>query len=518
MHEKIQKIIQLQQKQYIQEAKNGYIELLNETHLPGDMYIIYANLGNILYSEKDYEKARKYYESALSYDNKDGEIYYNIAMTFLMVEELEKARDCLLKAIELNPKYFSAYVNLGVVNKNLDLIDEAVLCFETAIDINPDVADAFYNYANVFLKKEQFNAALTLFSKALTLEPKNFYKIYYSMGLVYQSKCQYSLALGCYDKSLESKKDYADARFAKATISLLMGDFKNGWRDYGYRWDASNDLKIPDYTAKRLQNFQEVENKKILVQQEQGYGDNIQFVRYVYKLVELNAQVYLAVTDPLYRIFSSIPYINLLKSGDVVGNIDYFTPLLDLPRIFYDFQDELLCKTKYIDFIREDIFEVRDKNKFNVGFVWRGNPGHKGDKKRSVALENFEILFKNEGIDFYSLQYENSEELDEYVKIHNNIYDCKNLISDFNDTANIIWNLDLVITVDSSMVHLCGALGKKAYLILGKNNDWRWLLNRDDSIWYDSVKIFRQDELGFDKVFERIALSVSRDCLHKSAL
>jgi len=510
MHKRIQELIQLQQKNLVEEAKNGYIELLKENLLPNDIYIVYVNLGSIYFVEKDYEKAKNCYDKSLDFNNKNEKTFYNIAMTFLVIEDLEKAKEYFLKAIELNPKYLNAYINLGIVNKRLELVDEAIFCFETAIDIDPNEADIYYNYANIFLKTEQYNTSLIFFKKALELNSKDTHKIYYSMGFVYQNKNQFDLAMKYLNKSLEYKKDYPDAHFAKATINLLMGDFENGWRDYEYRWDANNELKRPDYVVKWLKNPQEAKNKRILVQQEQGYGDNIQFIRYIYKLVELNADIYLAIRDPLFRLFSSIPNIHLLKNSDVVEDIDYFTSLMDLPRIFYDFQDELLYKDRYIDFIKENIFEVKNKNRLNIGFVWRGNPIHKGDKKRNVPIKDFEILFKNQNIDFYSLQYENSEELEEYTKSYNNIYDCKDLINDFNDTANIISKLDLVITIDSSMVHLCGALGIKTYLILGKNSEWRWLLNRDDSIWYKSVKIFRQENLDFEKVFGAIVLSLKK--------
>ena len=426
-------------------------------------------------------------------------------MTFLQTNVLERAKEYFSKAIELNPRYLNAYINLGIVNKRLELVDEAIFCFETALDINPNEADVHYNYANIFLKNEQYNTALIFFRKALELNSKDAYKIYYSMGFVHQNKNEFDIAMKYYNKSLEYKKDYPDAHFAKGTIELLMGDFKNGWKEYEYRWDSNNELKRPTYGVKWLQTPDEAKNKKILVQQEQGYGDNIQFVRYVYKLLELNAEVFLAVRDPLLKLFTSIPKVHLVQNNDTVENIDYFTSLMDLPRIFYDFQDEFLYKDKYIDFIKEDIFEVKNKNRLNIGFVWRGNPAHKGDKKRNIPINNFEKLFALSNCDFYSLQYENDEELDKYLLVYKNIYKCKDLIKDFNDTANIITKLDLVITIDTSMIHLCGALGVKAFLILGANCEWRWLLNRDDSIWYKSIKIFRQNSISsFNELFENI--------------
>ncbi len=481
-------------------AKNTFISFLQNK----DDKVLYFNLGNDFFYKKDFVSARENYFKSLQYDTKNEKAFFNIAMTFIQTQEIEKAKEYFLKAIDLNPKYLNAYINLGIVNKRLELVDEAIFCFEKALDINPNEADIYYNYANIFLKTEQYNTALFFYNKSLELGFKDIYKIHYSLGLVYQNKNEFDKAMNYFNKCLEKKSDYADAHFAKATIDLLKGDFKNGWKEYEYRWDAQNELKRPKYEVNWLQTPEQAKNKRILVQEEQGFGDNIQFIRYIYKLIQLNAEVFLAIRTPLYKLFSNIKGITLVENNQFVENIDYFTSLLDLPRIFYDLQDEFLYKDKYIDFIKEDIFEVKNKSKLNIGFVWRGNPAHKGDKKRNIPIKNFEKLFKLENCDFYSLQYENDEELDEYLTEYKNIYKCKDLIKDFNDTANIVTKLDLVITIDTSMVHLCGVLGVKTFLILGINSEWRWLLDKNDSIWYKSIQIFRQENHNLKEIFKKI--------------
>lgn len=507
MDKKVLEVIDIHLSGDTKKAKELYQNLLFEKLSSEDLEAVCVNLGNIFFLEKNYQKAKEYYLNSLSHNTKNHKIYYNLAMVFLYEENLQKAKEYFEKAIDLNPKYLNAYINLGVTNKKLDLLEESIECFENALDINPNEADIYFNYANVLLKKEQYFIALEFFKRALELNSKDRYKIYYSMGLVYQNKNLYDLAIRYFDESLKYKKTYADAHFAKGTMLLIKGDFKNGWDEYAYRWEANNELKRPTYKVNWLKDTN-VANKKILVQQEQGFGDNIQFVRYIYKLIELKAEVYLAIREPLFRLFSTIPNIHLLKDSDVVENIDYFTSLMDLPRIFYDFQNEFLYQDNYFSFIKENIFEPKNKNRLNIGFVWRGNPVHKGDSKRSIDLSNFEVLFQNQNMDFYSLQYENSEELDPYLNKYKNIFDTKHLIKDFNDTANIVSKLDLVITIDSSMVHLCGALGVKTYLILGKNSEWRWLIDKDESIWYKSLKIFRQKGKNISEVFYNIIFSL----------
>lgn len=502
---KISQAFQFQSQGMFSQALEIYEKLLENELSKNEYEVVFSNIGNIFFLKKDYNKAQDYYYKALGYNDNNEKIYFNIAMANLNKNLLPQAKEYFQKAIDINFNYLNAYINLGIVNKKLELYDEAIICFEKALDLNPNEPDTYYNYANVLMKKEQYNISLAFFQKALSLNSKSIHKIYYSMGLVHQYKLNYIKALEYFNKSLQLKTDYADAHFARATILLLMGDFKNGWNEYFYRWEATNELKKPDYQIKWY-GGENLENKTILVQEEQGFGDNIQFIRYVSKLTKnKNTKVYLALREPLQRLFSNINNIEIISNNQYLQNIDYFVSLLDLPRIFYKDQNEFLFKDKYLEHLKEDIFDVKNKNKLNIGFAYRGNPKHKGDKKRNVSLSYFEKLFKLDFCDFYSLQYENDEDLESYLNTYKNIYLCKNIIKDFNDTANIVCKLDLVITIDSALVHLCGALGIKTFLILNKNSEFRWLLNRDDSIWYNSLRLFRQGEdFTLNKVFEKI--------------
>lgn len=491
MNKKLESIIKSHLDGKLFEAKEEYLNLISS--LSGeDLEICSINLGNIFYLNEEKDKAKEYYQNALSLNSNNEKVYFNLAMVYFSEENLEKAKEYFLQALEINPYYLSAYINLAIIYKKLEFFDEAINCYEKALSLEKNDGDIYYNYANVLMKKEYYNNAIIFLEKSLTLNSKKIYKTYYSLGVVYQNQGLYKKALEFFNKSLEHKKDYADAHFAKATILLLFGDFINGWREYSYRWDAKNELQRPTYKVNWF-NGQSLKNKRVLVQQEQGFGDNIQFIRYVDRLVADGATVFLAIKKELHRLFSSIKNINIVGDSDIVENIDYFTSLLDLPNIYSKDQKEFFYKDKYLAFIKEEFFELKGKNKLNIGFVWRGNPSHKGDKKRSIDLKYFEILFQNSDVDFYSLQFDNSEELNEYKNKYDNIYDCKSYINDFNDTANIVSKFDLVITIDSSMAHLCGALGIKTWLLLNKFPEWRWLLNRDDSIWYKSLELIRQD-------------------------
>lgn len=507
LHKKVLNAIDVHLSGDLKKAKSLYKNLLLETR--GEDYVaVCLNLGNIYYLSKEYDEALVFYKKTLKADSTNEKTYYNLAMVYMSLNMLLEAKENFIEAISLKKDYLNAYINLGIVNKKLELYDDAVKCYEKALEINPKELDIYYNYANTLMKKEQYFTALEFFKKGLTSKAKNLYKTYYSIGLIYQHKLDFKNAIENFDKSIELNNKYYDAYFARGTVHLILGDFKKGWIDYSHRWEASNDLDRPDYKVKWYQG-ENLENKTILVQEEQGFGDNIQFIRYISFLCQKNTTVYLALRKPLQKLFSSIPKVKIVSNSQTLNNIDYFVSLLDLPKLFYKHQEQIQNMQNYISFKKEDIFEVNDTKKINIGFVWKGNPNHKGDKKRNIPLENFKELFELRNCHFYSLQYENSDELDEYFKIYKNIFDTKHLINDFNDTSNIVSKLDLVITIDSSMVHLCGALGIKTFLLLGSNSEWRWLLNKDKSIWYKSIKIFRQGETFVWKhLFKKIILEI----------
>ena len=510
MNKELKTAIDLQISKDVLNAKKLYKHLIKILEKE-DLEIAYINLGNIYFEENKTQEALELYNKALIVNPYNEKTYFNIAMIHLEDKDFEESRSFFLKAIALKKDYVNALINLAIVSKRLDYFDESVVYFKQAIVYDKKNPDIYYNYANTLIKQEKHLEALFFLDKALEFSFSDKSKILYTKALIYQNKNLYLEAFELLQKAIIYKKDYPNASFAIGTIQLLYGDFKNGWKNYEYRWDASNDLERPNYDVKWY-NGEDLTNKRILVQQEQGYGDNIQFIRYISKLTQKNTVVYLAIKEELHKIFSFIPNITIVSDNTTVEKIDYFTSLLDLPRIFYNNQDEFLYKDKYLDFIPDNKFKLKNNRKLNIGFSYRGSPLHKGDKKRNIPLDEFEVLFKNQKVDFYSLQFENNEELIAYQKKYSNIYDCKKYIKDFNDTANIVNKLDFVITIDSSIVHLCGALGVKTILVLGENTEWRWLLNTNKSIWYNSISLYRKYTY---KSFERLFDKLNNDLLKK---
>jgi len=479
-------------KDRLEDAKYIYLELNNTKLNNKDSEILFVNLANIYYSQNNKIDAIYYYKKANDI-NENSKTYYNIGVSYLLLDDYKNSKFFFKNAIRLDDKYIKAYINLGITYKKNDEALLSIPYFKKALLLNDLDPDITYNYANSLLSIDKFDQTIKLLQRTLELDCK-YEKAYYTLGLTYQKLGEYGKALNSFDEAIKLNEKYHDAHFAKSTILLILGDYENGWKEYYHRWDAKNELKRPCYNVKWW-NGEDLKGKRILVQQEQGFGDNIQFVRFVPLLYSLGATVYLAVKDELYDLFESLDNINLVRDKDNVDNVDYFTSLMELPRLLYDQSNQFITSKKYLNSKNNstDIL-IKDKKKTNVGFVWQGNKNHAGDKKRSISLKEFEPLFLNNNFNYYSLQFENDEkiQLKKYIKKYKNIFDITDCISDFNDTSNFVKKLDYVVTIDSAMAHLCGSLGLRCYLLLYSHAEWRWLLNTDKSPWYDSITILRQ--------------------------
>ncbi len=510
MNTKLQEANVLYSKNYTKNDENIYLDILDDLD-KDDLEMACINIGTIYYKKSDYIKSKKYYTKALNLNSLNEKIYFNLAMIDLTQKNYDKSIINFKKALNIKNSYINAYINIAIVYKTINDLEKSEYYFKEALKYDKKNSDLYYNYANTLIQKDEFKNAIFCLKQALLFNTNNKSDIYYSFSLVYQNLNLYKEAYLYNIKSLEYDKTNSNAIFAKGICELILGDFKNGWKHYEARWEANNVLRRPLYKLLWYKG-ESLENKSILVQEEQGFGDNIQFIRYISKLNQKNTKVYLAIRKDLHKLFSFLPNVIIVSDDEKLENIDYFTSIMELPRIFYKNQNEFLYKDKYIRFVKNDKFKIKNANKFNIGFSYQGSTLHKDNEKRNIDLKYFKILFQNQNFDFYSLQYDNNEEIKNYQNKYSNIYDCKKYIEDFNDTANIVSKLDLIISIDSSLVHLCGALGIKTWLVLGYNSEWRWLLNTNKSIWYNSVIIHRQKiKDNFFEVFDRMLFNLKKE-------
>jgi hypothetical protein len=360
----------------------------------------------------------------------------------------------------------AAITDRGVALAEMERFDEALTAHERALAIEPHVLGARVNRGNALLKLGRLNEALDNYTAALAIEPDN-----------------------------------ADANFNAAVTRLCQGDLRQGFKQYEYRWQtkALRSLR-PDYPQPMWNGERNLHGKTVLLLHEQGLGDALQFVRYAPLVAALGARVLLAVPSPLKLLMASLPGDPLvLTDGQPVPDFDLYCPLMSLPLAF---GTELATVPASIPYLRPyqerlDKWRARlpDNGRLRIGLCWAGSKGHMNDRSRSIPLQHFARLLSVPGLDFISVQKDVSD-ADAAILRERGVAQLGRDFEDFCDTAAVVAMLDLVITVDTSVAHLAGAMGNAVALLVAFSPDWRWMLNRTDSPWYPTVRLFRQTSIG----------------------
>jgi tetratricopeptide (TPR) repeat protein len=356
----------------------------------------------------------------------------------------------------------------------------------------------------VLLKQGKYREAEKNYKSALELD-KNYNDAKTNYGALLLELGQIEEAVKQYDEVLQNDPSNSTAHFNKAVALLLSGKLEEGWKEYDWRFYKGN-VEKPEF-AKPEWKGEDLTGKTILVHDEQGVGDSIQFVRFLKLLKEKNTNVVFKCRKVLINLYKNLDFVDELVDLTETYNAeyDYEISLLSLPHVLKIDLNNIPLSDSYLNIDAELTENWKNKlsgiEKLKVGLVWKGNPNHEFDFKRSVSLREFKNILKNDNIVFYSLQKENSQ-----TELKNTgIIDLSTDFSNLEDTAAAIAEIDLVITVDTAAAHLAGALGKEAWVLLPNIPDWRWLLNRDDSPWYSSIKLFRQEEPGkWENVFADI--------------
>ena len=291
---------------------------------------------------------------------------------------------------------------------------------------------------------------------------------------------------------------------------MSLQDFENGWELYEWRWKRENfTSRKRNFSQPLWLGVESLANKTILLHAEQGLGDTIQFCRYIPLVKKLGARVLLEVPKPLMELLEDFEGVDeLLEAGKKLPEFDYQCPLLSLPLSFKTELNAIPSPTPYLQSNAEKIMvwsqRLGAKSKHRIGLVWSGSTIHKNDSNRSLALADL-INYLPQNFEYVSLQKE-VRERDNEVLANSAIKNYSQQLIDFTDTAALCDLMDLVISVDTSVAHLAAALGKPTWILLPFISDWRWMLDREDSPWYESVKLYRQGEdREWEPVFERVA-------------
>ena len=476
------------------------------------------------------QDALRDFESALALVPGFFGAFLNMGLVLKKLGDPKAALAALDQAVTLNPSYAPAHSNRAAVLLDLDEAAEALAAAERAIALAPGFAEAWNNKGLALLVLEQPDAALESFGQAVRCDPANATAHYNAagehwkrgdyaraaeayrlslraapaqpialndLGLAEAAIGHHTAALECYDRALRLVPDFAEAQFNKSLTCLLLGNFAEGWR----LWEARKRKKIPvgfqDYSLPLWTGAQQLAGRKILLHWEQGFGDTIQFIRYAPLVREKGADVALMVQPELAPLIRRVmPDIDLVEQAPTDATLQ--CPLMSLPRAF----DTLLqtippAPLWQADGVRRDTWRARlgTAGRPRIGFAWRGSAGHGNDRNRSLALQDV-LPLVDESAAWFGIQ-KGMPDSDRLVLMgvpDLRVFDHE--ITDFEDTAALIAEMDLIITVDTSLAHLAGSMGRDCWIMLPFNPDWRWLMDRQDSPWYASVRLFRQPRIG----------------------
>jgi tetratricopeptide (TPR) repeat protein len=534
-------LLSLHAKQY--DAAIEWVGRANQAD-PKTDYL--ASLGSALQQQGLHEEAVKAFDKAVLIRPDDAELWTQLANAFVLLKRPDPAILSYEHALKLNPRYWYAVYNYAVLLLQSMRFEEALINFNLCDELQPDHAATLNNRSKTLHDLSRYQEALSDSRRAHTLDPANA-DICTVIGKCLQKLGRHAEALEWFDRALDLQPNFVTAlndkaftlgeiqRFDEALIlyrtvknidpenaladfnvgllQLLNGDLEAGWQGYEARWKLSflsSTANYPKLPQPRWRG-ENIEGKTILVCADEGQGDTIQFVRYAPMLAALGARVILLVDDAAYPLLSTLSGVAQVfpKSANILPAFDVHCPVTSLPLAFRTTLETIPASTSYLPTPagdRRQVWEDRlgPHDRLRVGLVWSGNPKHRNDHNRSIPLRSLTRILDIDAT-FVSLQKDPRPDDKEILLERTDIVDLTAHLTDFMETAALISCLDLVITVDTSVAHLAGALGRPTWILLPHTPDWRWLLDRDDSPWYPTVRLFRQTETrDYASVLDRV--------------
>ncbi|MFA5041612.1 MAG: tetratricopeptide repeat-containing glycosyltransferase family protein [Bdellovibrionales bacterium] len=448
-------------------------------------------------------------EQAIASNPNVAAAYNNLGNGLKTLGHCDAALEKFDKAIELEPKMAEAHDNRGNTLSDLKRYDEAQESYTHAINLKPDFAEALFHRGNAFRCLGRFEEALADYGRVVGLRP-DFAGAFCNRGNALKELNRYKEALESFKAATQLRPNYAEALFNLGMCELQLGEFEKGWEHYEWRKKST----VPAAARRYVQPAWKGENlaqKTLFVYSEQGFGDTIQFCRYVQRAEKLNASVIVAAPKPLHRLLSPLHVIDEDKTPP---HFDYHCAMLSLPMVFKTTLDTIPAEIPYLSADKKEVDFFRTKllraKKTRIGFVWAGTPRNERDCWRSLKFEQALPLFENSAVEWISLQHFVPES-DVSALAKSGIINWGKDFADFAAAAAAIMALDLVISVDTAVAHLAGALGKPVWILLPFSSDWRWLTERDDTPWYPTARLFRQSKRGeWENVIKEVATEVGR--------
>jgi tetratricopeptide (TPR) repeat protein len=452
----------------------------------------HSGMGNVLQIARRFPEAIAAYRDALNLRQDLPLVWNNMGNALREVKDFGEAEKALRRALQLRPNFPAAYYNLSLVLHQANRLNEAIDAARKAVSLNPNYPDAWNQLGISLDKSGQTHEAISALRQAITGRP-NFAEAHSNLGKSLRSAGAIDQAISAYRQALSIRPDLPQTHFNLGAALLLTGQFQPGWQEFEFR------RQIQEFRPYLLEFPQPkwdgapLDGKRILLHTEQGFGDAIQFVRYVPQVIARGGQVILHCQTELVRLFQSVEGVQqVVERGQMLPKFDVHCPLLSLPTIFDTSIQTIPATVPYLHPEAALVDEWRSRlpekpGVVRVGLAWAGRTEHPNDRNRSMPLAGLALLGKVPGVWLCSVQKSETGQ---------NGSDWTRELRDFAETAALIENLDLVITVDTAVAHLAGAMGKPVWVLLPFVPDWRWLLGREDSPWYPTMRLFRQRAAG----------------------
>ncbi|MGJ0372546.1 tetratricopeptide repeat protein [Aliarcobacter cryaerophilus] len=534
----------------IQNAIKFYVEAIK---LNPKNQLVFNNLGNAFREIKNYKMAIRAYSDAVKLNPKDFNAFNNLGIVYESMGDNNRAIEAYKQAVRVNPTHAKSINNIGVVlykqkrykesaqifeialqtdlnynevysnkgaayNKAKDY-EKAIESLETAIKKMPNHGGAYTNLGNVYNKLFDYKTAAKMHEKSIELEP-NGSNAYSNLGTSYKYLGFSTKAINSYKKAIEIDPNFVNAHFDLATMYLANEDFSNGWKEYEWRFKKEemipHIIKHKDIFSKPLfTGIEDIKGKTLLLHSEQGYGDSIQFIRFAPVLKEkFGCKIAVKCREGLKELFQTMPELDVIVDrSEATPEFDYQLSIMSMPFVLgMKSINDLPKQMPYLKSTPDKALEIKkEKGKINIGICWSASITGESYEGKVFDLKYFEPLMNNPKINLYSLQVGDGSEDIKKLGFEDKITDLTSKLTDFSKTAYLIDNLDLVISSDTAVAHLAGALNKEVWIPLQKIPDWRWTNKGETTKWYPSAKLFRQKTARvWEGVFQSLNAKLSK--------
>lgn len=457
-------------------------------------------LGQIKYLQGNLATALALIQDALKADGSRADGYASLGLVFYSLKDFARALRSYDEGLRLAPENTELRNRRGVTLLELGRTHDALAEFERALAADPKNLDALGNRGNALFKLNRPAEAIEIYDRALQRKPADA-ALLTNRAIALRRLDRPHEALMSATRALAAKPDFAPAGFVEASVRLALGDFAAGWRGYEWRWGGALAAQRRKLAAPLWLGEGPLDGKTILLHAEQGFGDTIQFVRYARLLAARSARVVLEVQPQLVRLLSGMSGVaSVIGRGQELPRFDYHCPLLSLPLAFGTELATIPAEVPYIAPLADRITMWQQQRlpqrRPLVGLAWSGERAHDNDVNRSIPLAMLKPLLDTANVQFVGLTHDVREEDGLFLKEHPEVLQIGQGFSDFADTSAVLTQLDAVISVDTAIAHLTGAMGKPLFLLLPFAADFRWLRERRDSPWYPTARLFRQQRFG----------------------